>query len=230
MSERLFKWLNKKGLSPIQGWQWPLPNGKPTNWLAPVEGELESCWNGYHLCREVDLLDWASDHLYLAEARGDRINSDNKICVREARLIERVGTIDDVTFRLFAADCAEYALHLFEREYPDDKRPREAIEAARRFALGEIDDAARDAAWDAAWAAARAAARDAARAAARAAAWDAARDAAWDAARAAARAAARDAAWDAAWDAARALFNKRLLQYVEHGIEAKDMEWPEAEG
>lgn len=39
---------------------------------------------------------------------------------------------------LFAADCAESVLHLFEEKYPEDKRPRLAIEAARKFANGEI--------------------------------------------------------------------------------------------
>jgi len=71
--------------------------------------------------------------------------------------------------RLFAADCAESVLHLYESKYPDDKRPRNAIVAARQFANGEITAAARAAASDAA----RAAARDAAWAAAWAAAWDA---------------------------------------------------------
>ena len=33
---------------------------------------------------------------------------------------------------LIAADIAESVLHVFEREYPDDLRPRQAIEAARR--------------------------------------------------------------------------------------------------
>jgi len=66
-----------------------------------------------------------------------------------------------------AADFAEHVLYLFERNYPDDKRPRQAIKATRLFSEGKIGDAA--------WAAARDAAWDAA--------WDAARDAAWDAER-----------------------------------------------
>lgn len=58
--------------------------------------------------------------------------------------------------RLFACDCAEWVLPLFERIYPDDKRPRNAVEVARRFAVGAATDeelaAARvavTAAWDA---------------------------------------------------------------------------------
>ena len=106
-----------------------------------------------------------------------------------------MSAIDDLTEqeqRLIAADFAEHVLPLFEAEYPDDDRPRKAIEAARAYARGEItkeqlDDAraaARDAAAAAAWDAARAAARDDARADARA--------AAAAAAGAAARTAARD--------------------------------------
>lgn len=89
--------------------------------------------------------------------------------------------------RLLACDYAERRLPIFEAKHPDDLRPRQAIEVARRYANG-------DATLAAAWAAARAAAGDAW------AAW-AARDgwAAW-AARDAGDAA--DAAWVAAWAAA----------------------------
>jgi len=90
-------------------------------------------------------------------------------------LVLKENLLDDKHFRLFAADCAEHVLPLFEKEYPNDDRPRLAIQAARDFANGKISkqelDAAGDAR-DAAWAAAWAAAGDAA-----AAAWAAARDA-----------------------------------------------------
>ena len=89
---------------------------------------------------------------------------------------------------LAACDCAELALSLFEARYADDRRPRTAIETARRYARGEatIDDVR--------------VAADAARAAAAAyAANDAAADAAADAAYAAAYAA--DAAANAAYAA-----------------------------
>ncbi len=107
----------------------------------------------------------------------------------------------DNELRLLACDFAEAVLPIFEKEYPNDNRPRNAIAVARRFANGDSSAeelaAARDAAWaaagDAALAAAGAAARDAALAAALAAASAAARDAAW--------ASARDAAWNATWNA-----------------------------
>ena len=77
--------------------------------------------------------------------------------------------------RLLVCDCAERVLPIFERALPNDSRPRDCIETARKFTNNEATkeelaaarDAARaatrdagDAAWAAAWAA-RAAAGDA---------------------------------------------------------------------
>jgi hypothetical protein len=41
---------------------------------------------------------------------------------------------------LWAADCAEQALSVFEDRYPMDKRPREAIEGGRAFGHGQKRD------------------------------------------------------------------------------------------
>lgn len=38
---------------------------------------------------------------------------------------------------LWAADCAQHVLHLFERERPGDDRPRRAIDLGRAWARGE---------------------------------------------------------------------------------------------
>jgi len=104
--------------------------------------------------------------------------------------------------RLFACDCAENVLPIFEKRYPEDIRPRKCVEVARRLANGQATtaelEAARAAAGYAAWAAAWAA--RAAAAASRADAWFAA------------LAAAGDAAWAAAEeDAERA---KQKVQFV----------------
>ena len=203
---------------------------KPKKWMLEIKEELEPCSVGYHLCRKKDLVGWLNAEIWIAEGRGKKIVCDDKVVFQQARVIKKLNNWNDKTARLFACDCAEHVLHIFENQYSGDKRPRNAIDMARKYANGKATKkklaAAWDAAWVAAWDAARAA-RDAAWVAARAArdaawvaAWvaarDAARDAAWDDARAAraavwaaawddARAArdARAAAWDAAWDAAR---------------------------
>jgi hypothetical protein len=62
---------------------------------------------------------------------------------RDPRLvtIRRGGTLTDEhhhLLALWAADCAEHVLGLFEGERPDDLRPRRAIDAARAWARGEL--------------------------------------------------------------------------------------------
>jgi hypothetical protein len=63
--------------------------------------------------------------------------------VRDPRFItiRRGGTLTDADHRLlalWAADCAEHVLRLFESAKPADARPRHAIERARAWARGEI--------------------------------------------------------------------------------------------
>jgi len=72
----------------------------------------------------------------------------------------------DGAIRLFSCYCARYSLDIFERKYPDDQRPRQAIEIAERFAWGKATReeltaayAAASDAYDAVDAAARAAQR-----------------------------------------------------------------------
>lgn len=47
---------------------------------------------------------------------------------------------DVVRARLFACDCAEHVLHLFEERYPEDSRPRKALETTRAYVRGEVDE------------------------------------------------------------------------------------------
>ena len=98
--------------------------------------------------------------------------------VRDPRFItiRRGGTLEDADHRrlaIWAAECAEHVVPLFEEERPQDGRPRHAIALGRAWARGEIPWAeARTAAGHANAAARdlRGAARDAAYAAAQAAA------------------------------------------------------------
>ena len=196
--ETLYKVLDEDGC-PVNGGSgcYSLPHdGQPGDWMPPVEGELVPCKNGYHLCTAEQLFEWFGPAIWEAEGRGDSVEYENKHVCREVRLLRRTQW-NERTARLFACDCAEHVLHLYEMQYASDSRSHDCITVARQYANGETTSEELAAAWDAAWDAAYTAARDAARDTARAAAWDAARDAAGDAARAAAWDAARDAAGDA---------------------------------
>jgi hypothetical protein len=201
MKERLFKCLRKGRIGPYSKFKWP----RLGVWVK-VEGELSVCQNGIHLCREQDLTNWLNDEIYEAEYRGsERVDTRDKIVVREARLKKKLKTWNAKTARLFACDCAEHVLPIYEAKFPDDKRSREAIAVARRYVQGKATKREFDKAWaagDAAWAAGDAAwaAGDAARVAG---------DVAWEAGDA-----AGDAARDAAWYAERKWQTKRLMEYL----------------
>ncbi len=195
----IYKILEHDGSARMSRGTWFLPKGKRLGkWMPPIVGDLVACQNGYHLCREGDLLDWLGPAIFEVEYRGEMIEADNKIVVREARLLRKCGGWTEATARLFAADCAERVLPIFEKEHPGDDRPRKAIAAVRAYERGEIDAAARSAARSAAESAAGSAAGSAARSAA----WSAA----WSAAESAAESAARSA--EQKWQ------QKRLLDYL----------------
>jgi hypothetical protein len=55
--------------------------------------------------------------------------------------VRRGGTLQDSDHHLiaiWAADCAQHVLHLFEESRPYDDRPRRAIELIRAWARGEV--------------------------------------------------------------------------------------------
>jgi hypothetical protein len=223
----LYKSLKENNQSPYVNLDFTpyLPkNGKPGKW-TPKVAYLNICVSGWHGCEDGDILEYLNTNIYKIETRGTVLHDGNKFAAQQIRLIRKCEDWNEVNARLFACDCAAHVLKIFEKNCPNDKRPRECIAVARKFAHGKATQeemaaathaadaasaaaAARAAAWDAAWGAAWAAAG----AAASAAAWDAA----WGAASAA------DAAWAAAWDAASAAAwgaekkwqMERLLQYI----------------
>ncbi len=57
--------------------------------------------------------------------------------------VRRGGTLQDADHHLlalWAADCAEHVLHLFEAGQPEDGRPRQAIKLVRAWMRGEVND------------------------------------------------------------------------------------------
>jgi len=158
---------------------------------TPEVADPVLCRRGWHLARPEHLIEFLGygQHIYTAEPHPEAtvIDGDTKVVCSKARLLAETLWSPERA-RLFAADCAEHVLHLYEARHPGDSRVRDCIAVSRRFALGLATRsdlaAAEDAAGDAAWAA---------------------RDAAW---------AAAWAARDAAWAAQREWQNDRLLAYL----------------
>ena len=155
----LYKVLLANGCSPyatVNGRpvQWPLPDGDKPGARVEAKGGLVACENGVHLCRRNDLIHWlVGPEIYEAEAGGEIIEAGNKVVCRSARLLRRINTWTDTTAQLIKADCAEHVLDVWERHYPEDARPREAIAASRALARGEITARAAASAASAAYAA-----------------------------------------------------------------------------
>ncbi|NYZ76690.1 hypothetical protein H0O02_00035, partial [Candidatus Micrarchaeota archaeon] len=70
---------------------------------------------------------------------------------KDEPIAELVGKTDHKTLAVWVSDCAERVLPYFEEKYPEDNRPRKAIEALREwirtgiFNMADVRKAARDA-------------------------------------------------------------------------------------
>src|SRR5690606_6340057 len=104
----LFKVLD--GLSPVHGISRYPGVGRWTKHLDPAR--LHPCVFGYPLARGPQVLGWLGPTLYVAEACPDHppVDDGNKLVTCRVRLVRRFDRWNDVTARLFAADCAEAAL------------------------------------------------------------------------------------------------------------------------
>jgi hypothetical protein len=205
-TERLYKWLLPDRTTPNTHKPWPVEDLIWTPRETPV-----LCKSGWHAMEEKDVLAHMPARigavLYEVEVDGEVEHGTDKLCAETMRFTYLVGVTTERNLRLFAADCAEDVLPLFEVAYPNDNRVRDCIAVARRFAEGQATRqelaAARSAVWaSAAGYAARYAAADAAAGAA-------ARDATL---------AAGDAAWAAGYAAryaARAKYSNWLVVRIE---------------
>ena len=153
---------------------------------AKHTGNLSMCCSGFHAStRAIDAMQYVPcEILALVEVRGKHLKQNDKQCWSEMRVVRayRWEKPDNVAMAIYAA---ELAIGEYEKRCPDDKRPRQAIEAAKAWlknpteenraaahAASYAADAAADAAAHAAYAAYAAYAASAASAAAYAAVLD----------------------------------------------------------
>lgn len=132
MAEHFYKFLDPNRAPMFVSWQWP----EPGVWAPEVE-DVVMCARGYHACTADRLIPWAGPELWEVEYDGPILRGNDKVVGGKARLVRRVDRWNETVAMLLAADFAEGVLHIFETEHPNDSRPREAIEMARLFAVGE---------------------------------------------------------------------------------------------
>ena len=177
-----------------------------------IKDDLDICHKGFHASKNIiDAMTYVNcGWIAKVEVRGKSIIENNKECWSEMKIVEwyKWTKKDSVSLAIFAA---ELVLGNYEKEYPKDMRPREAIEAAKQV-LKLDNETNRSAAESAAESATKSAMESTVwptESAAKFASWSAAKSAesAEFAAEFAAKSAefaakfARSAAWSAAWSA-----------------------------
>ena len=124
-----YKFL-KEGLKSSYG---DLPAWQVGEWRG-ARGRLQLCVNGFH-CSETPLAALryvAGEALAIVETRGAELKDTDKSCHAEMRIVRayRWQKADSVALAIYSA---ELVLGIFEKKYPADKRPRQAIAAAKRW-------------------------------------------------------------------------------------------------
>lgn len=114
-----------------------------------IDGELEMCQVGFHSSKEpYDAFKYVQGEiLAVVECRSEHLKDDDKYCWREQRVIKTYKWTKKDSLKL-AIFSAELVLKNFEKKYPNDKRPREAIKAAKKV-LSKDTAKNRSAAWSA---------------------------------------------------------------------------------
>ncbi len=146
----MWKFLNQKGKTLVSehgNTKW-----KIGEWQH-VDGKMITCENGLHASKTIyHAFSYVQGSvLAKVEVNGTHADDDDKSAYSDMRIIEAYKWTkkDSVALAIFSA---ELYLREFEKCYPDDTRPREAIEAARAV-LAHDTAKNRSAAWSAAWSA-----------------------------------------------------------------------------
>lgn len=157
-NRQLYKFLHKRGrgiYSEHGNHKW-----KIGEWYS-VSGDVHTCYRGFHGSRTIaDALGYVQGNvLAICEVRGSSSLDDDKEAWESMKIVRayKWTKADSVALAIYAA---EEVLKIYEKLYPNDDRPRNAIEAARKTLVHDTAKnrkaayAAADAAADAAYAAA----------------------------------------------------------------------------
>ncbi len=130
-TQTLYKWLHPDRTTTYQHVRWPK---RAKVWTPNKTPRL--CVSGWHLATHEGISEHARVDavLWTAEGRGAHFDQLDKVVFTSARIIEPVGTLTRQIAVQWAAECAKRVLRHYEDRYPNDKRPREAVNAALEWA------------------------------------------------------------------------------------------------
>lgn len=139
-------------------------NGEDRDWKIGKwrkESDIKICNSGFH-CSDTPLQAFGyvrGEILAQVECKGESIIENDKSCWSEMKIVKAWHWTkeDSVALAIFAA---EQVIDIYEKQYPNDDRPRKAIESAKAYLKdpSEKNKEASAVAWAAAWAATEAAA------------------------------------------------------------------------
>jgi hypothetical protein len=162
-----------------------------------MDDEVKLCKRGFHASPTIldAMIYVVPGWICRVRVKGQSDVSDDKSCHSDMMIIERRAWTKEMSVKL-AIYAAELCIDNYERKYPNDDRPRKAIEAAKAWLKNPCDETENTASatWSAAWSAASATWS------ATSATWGAAWSAAWCA----------ESAASATWSAASATWSTAL--------------------
>lgn len=138
--EKLYKPLRRKRhkLVDFLDQEWVL--GEWADAEAAVSSVADSPEQIPCLYRSSGVMGALDEVLCEAEYEGECSAWGDMLYVERARITHVCARWTSTTARLFACDCAERTLPLYESRRRDDHRPRLAVGAGRRYARGGIGD------------------------------------------------------------------------------------------
>jgi len=128
MKKYLWKSL-KKGIVSARGdFKWELKK-----WYHE-DGNIECCKKGFHASENiVNAISFVNcGVLAKVEVKGKNQKESDKQCWSDMKIVKIYEWKKEDSVRL-AIFAAELVIDIFEKKYPNDKRPREAIEAAKNW-------------------------------------------------------------------------------------------------
>ena len=142
-TKKLYKFLRTGLKSDSGNHEW-----KVGEWYH--EDKVDICNLGFHASKTpLQALGYVQGEILAeVEVKGDSDIQDDKECWSDMRIVKAYHwkKADSVAFSIFAA---ESCIKNYEQVYPNDSRPRDAIEAAKKW-LAEPTKANESAAWSAA--------------------------------------------------------------------------------
>ena len=101
---------------------------------ALYRGKVELCKSGFHASENViDAMGYVpAEVIAKVQVRGESDIQNDKQAWSEMKIVKawKWEKEDSVSLAIYAA---ELVIDIYEKEYPDDKRPRKAIEAAKKW-------------------------------------------------------------------------------------------------